>query len=139
MAQFWPFSIQMCIQVQHQQVDGSAFKDCRISERPLVSTIVQLNQTYPNDTSDHMNHAPMEDPPRASRTLQADDRNEKLPVMLCEMSTKSSSPIRMRAHQQSGWQSPPPQYTNTPNPQEVLCEVSNTHLERLARISQLTA
>ncbi|KAH6714725.1 hypothetical protein BKA61DRAFT_656083 [Leptodontidium sp. MPI-SDFR-AT-0119] len=60
----------------------------------------------------HMTHSPMEDPPRAPRTLLVDGRNETQPIMLGESSPVNSSPSPPYAQQQSTWQ-PVPQNTNT--------------------------
>lgn len=65
----------------------------------------------------HLNHSPMEDPPRAARTLQADGRNETKPVMLGESLSASPSPSRRCAQQQNAWH-PVSQHTNIPLPQE---------------------
>ncbi|PVH82338.1 hypothetical protein DL98DRAFT_530431 [Cadophora sp. DSE1049] len=66
---------------------------------------------------EHLNHSAMEDPPRAARTLQADDRNETRPVMLGESFSASPSPSRQCPQQQNTWQ-PVLQHTNTTLPQE---------------------
>ncbi|KAG4444341.1 hypothetical protein IFR05_000215 [Cadophora sp. M221] len=66
----------------------------------------------------HMNHVPMEDLPRASRTLQADSRNETQPVMLGEGSAESPCPKRQHAQQQSLWQALP-QHTNPPSSHNI--------------------
>ncbi|KAH6702074.1 hypothetical protein BKA61DRAFT_201871 [Leptodontidium sp. MPI-SDFR-AT-0119] len=74
----------------------------------------------------HMNHVAMEDPPRASRTLQADSRNETQPVMLGEGSAESSSPKLQRVQQQTKLQALL-QHTNAPSPRETFGDWQHQH------------
>ncbi|CZT53363.1 uncharacterized protein RSE6_14866 [Rhynchosporium secalis] len=65
----------------------------------------------------HMNHSAMEDSPRASRTLQADGRNEEKPVMLGESFPATPSSPRSNKQQIPSWQ-PPTLYTQSANPHD---------------------
>lgn len=129
--------MQMFTRDQHLQVDGSVFKGWPIFVPQFVSILTSpLNETCSNRKLDHMNHVAMEDPPRASRTLQADSRNETQPVMLGEGSAESSSPKLQRVQQQTKLQALL-QHTNAPSPREIFGDVRYKFVEFSFR-NQLT-